>query len=117
MSEGNQSLEKEIHLEKFKNHNKKWLEMMEKHDVANDISNFSDDEDEENEELFGHQELDDPDFNVMLKPDGLSSSLDSVSDSNLSTPSRMGWDLNDMMESGSRMRPVSARPTTSYKRR
>lgn len=118
LSENNSSLTKQIRLEKFKNHNKKWIDMMERHEAADDGSSYSDDFDGDgSDELFGDHDLEDDDLNIMLKADLLSSSLDSVSDPSLTTPSRMGWDMNDLMDVSPKSRPVSTRPTTSYKRR
>jgi hypothetical protein len=117
LSENNLNLMKQIRLEKFKNHNKKWLEMIERQDAADDDSNYFDEFGDANDELFDEHDLEEEDLNVILKPDLLSSSLDSVSDQSLTTPSRMGWDMNDFMEVTPKPRPLSTRPTTSYKRR
>lgn len=111
LAEGDSALSRKVHLEKFRTHNRKWIEIMENEDAASFEDVVSD------EDVFtNNQEIDDSEFNLMLKADVdlLNSSSDSMSGSNLSTPSRMGWDL---MDSDGKLRPVSGRPTTGYKRR
>ena len=110
-----EELGRKIRMQKFKCHNSKWISMMmsQKDGLNNQLEEWSGDElaGEENED----EGDEDDDFHLFLKPDILNSSLDSLTDSNPSTP--VAWDMNEMFASdGSRSR-ASARPLTGYKRR